>query len=528
MTMTRTHRWAVGAVAAVAVATPSAVALADVIANDLDGVVDTSHELMTLVEGGAPGTTQMRIIPVDNDGRPGCNLTAGSSLVVRVNTSDAAIASVSPSELTFTSCDDTRTVTVTPGTVGGPAEISLGQVFNSSGSTFSLAPARFRVVVAESTPPNTPPTVVVTGVENRNEYEHGTVPAAGCLVTDPEEALLDSTTAASPTLSQVTGPFSHAGLGLQTASCSFTDGGGLTTTVGATYGIVDTDFVANELDDDTPDTSHETLRLRAGGAGGTARMYLYLGGDDPNGCNILPGTSVNLSVNSGDESVAKVSPSSIAFTDCEQRTPIQITPVAAGGPAEIFLGLLANDTGMKFSLATARFNVFVEPGDDQAPTLGVPNPIVVDATTPAGANVSYAATASDNMDVNPSVSCSPPSGAKFAIGTTTVNCTASDAAGNSSAKSFTVRVKGAPEQIADLVDKLRGIKGLVPLQPALHSYLQNLADCVLRRDKTRACLYADYFIAGVRTAIAKRWIGAPVGNDLIANVTRIKAVVACG
>ncbi|HLE58856.1 MAG TPA: Ig-like domain-containing protein, partial [Candidatus Limnocylindria bacterium] len=83
--------------------------------------------------------------------------------------------------------------------------------------------------------PNTPPSVSVTGVSNGSNYTKGSVPAAGCSVTDTEDGA--STFAA--TLSAITGPYAADGIGSQTASCSYTDGGGLTANASATYSIVD-------------------------------------------------------------------------------------------------------------------------------------------------------------------------------------------------------------------------------------------------------------------------------------------------
>src|SRR5207244_1727432 len=51
----------------------------------------------------------------------------------------------------------------------------------------------------------------------------------------------------------------------------------------------------------------------------------------------------------------------------------------------------------------------------------------------------YAASAADNCP-GVTVACAPPSGSTFPTGTTTVTCTATDAAGNTSACSFNVTV----------------------------------------------------------------------------------------
>jgi hypothetical protein len=53
---------------------------------------------------------------------------------------------------------------------------------------------------------------------------------------------------------------------------------------------------------------------------------------------------------------------------------------------------------------------------------------------------SLAEAASDDRDPNPTVTCTPPSGSFFPVGTTTVNCQATDASGNIATGSFLVHV----------------------------------------------------------------------------------------
>ncbi|MEA2415845.1 MAG: hypothetical protein QOI58_2502 [Thermoanaerobaculia bacterium] len=77
------------------------------------------------------------------------------------------------------------------------------------------------------------------------------------------------------------------------------------------------------------------------------------------------------------------------------------------------------------------FNVTVSNG----PVLTLPAPITAEATSSAGAAVSYTVTATDNA----TIVCTPASGSTFALGTTTVNCTATASTGTTSG-SFTVTV----------------------------------------------------------------------------------------
>jgi hypothetical protein len=62
-----------------------------------------------------------------------------------------------------------------------------------------------------------------------------------------------------------------------------------------------------------------------------------------------------------------------------------------------------------------------------------------------GAVVTATVTATDNCAGPVSIICTPPSGSLFPVGDTTVNCTAVDACGNSSACSFHVRVSTGGE-----------------------------------------------------------------------------------
>jgi hypothetical protein len=69
----------------------------------------------------------------------------------------------------------------------------------------------------------------------------------------------------------------------------------------------------------------------------------------------------------------------------------------------------------------------------------IPHDKTVEASSPLGTLVTFEA--SDNLDPAPLLSCTPPSGSAFALGTTDATCTATDAAGNASGEgSFTVNV----------------------------------------------------------------------------------------
>ena len=80
--------------------------------------------------------------------------------------------------------------------------------------------------------------------------------------------------------------------------------------------------------------------------------------------------------------------------------------------------------------------------DKTAPVLSLSDMTAV-ATGPSGAVVHYSASATDNIDPSVPAICSPASGSTFALGTTTVNCSATDEASNTSSGSFLVTVTAA-------------------------------------------------------------------------------------
>ncbi len=79
--------------------------------------------------------------------------------------------------------------------------------------------------------------------------------------------------------------------------------------------------------------------------------------------------------------------------------------------------------------------------DVTAPNITAPTVPPTEATSPAGAVVSFAATATDNADPSPTITYSQNPGTTFPIGTTTVTVTATDASGNSAQETFDVTVE---------------------------------------------------------------------------------------
>ena len=103
--------------------------------------------------------------------------------------------------------------------------------------------------------------------------------------------------------------------------------------------------------------------------------------------------------------------------------------------------------------ATGSFNVIVQ--DTTPPELTLPSaPPAAEATSPQGAEITYTATATDAVDGEVEVTCEPASGSTFPLGDTTVNCSATDAAGNEATGSFTVKVQDTIKPVIQVTNTI--------------------------------------------------------------------------
>jgi len=100
--------------------------------------------------------------------------------------------------------------------------------------------------------------------------------------------------------------------------------------------------------------------------------------------------------------------------------------------------------------------------DTAPPVLSLPDDLTQEATGPSTA-VSYSVTATDGVDPSPTVVCTPASGSGFPVGTTGVDCTATDASGNVARGAFHVVVTDttAPDLApgVDVVAEATGLAG---------------------------------------------------------------------
>jgi hypothetical protein len=168
--------------------------------------------------------------------------------------------------------------------------------------------------------------------------------------------------------------------------------------------------------------------------------------------------------------------------------------------------------------STGTFTVTVV--DTTAPSLVLPSSLVLDATGPDGAAVSYGAAATDIASGDVAATCSPASGATLPIGDTTVACSAVDASGNRAHGTFTVHVKGVTEQLRDL----RAYLAASGLPEDERTKLDRL---LARAESVPPCGPLADFSDRVAAKQGKT-IAADVAAKLLADASRIAAVASCG
>lgn len=168
-------------------------------------------------------------------------------------------------------------------------------------------------------------------------------------------------------------------------------------------------------------------------------------------------------------------------------------------------------------------------GDTVPPVLDLPAALSVDATSPSGEWVHFSATATDDTDPRPAVACSPRAGSRFAIGTTAVNCTAMDVTGNAATGTFPVHVKGAAEQLADLIAAVAAINAKRGIIQSLDAKLENARkalEAARAGASTSACNVLEAFVSETRAQSGKL-LAASDADRLIQASTRIRDVIGC-
>lgn len=209
--------------------------------------------------------------------------------------------------------------------------------------------------------------------------------------------------------------------------------------------------------------------------------------------------------------IGQVTPSGTITEFATPAQPGRLRDIAAGPDGNIWF---VDDGGRIGRIELA--------ADESPPLLTVPTDITVDATSPSGAPVDFTVTATDDVDPNPTVTCTPASGSPFPIGNTTVTCTATDKAANTGRASFSVTVRGAAEQLAELRADVHG----VGTGESLSAKVDAAQAAYSSGDERGTCEILDAVINFV-DAQAGKHIPSDTADALIADATRIRAVLDC-
>jgi YVTN family beta-propeller protein len=238
-------------------------------------------------------------------------------------------------------------------------------------------------------------------------------------------------------------------------------------------------------------------------------------GSDPSGIGVDPSTHTVYVTNSGSGTVSVINEATNTVT---ATIGVGNYPNGVGVDPSTHAVYVTNTGSGTVSVIT--------PVSDADLSLATPASITTDATGPSGATVSYALPqVSDPDDTSvTAASCTPTPGSVFAIGTTTVHCSASDPDDSNSAVtvSFTVTVKGAADQLTDLHQAVRH----VGIGKSLAHTVAAAQHLLAARHPRLACVTLTAFMIEV-TVQTPRFIPVTTSAQLITDANRIQAVLAC-
>jgi hypothetical protein len=260
----------------------------------------------------------------------------------------------------------------------------------ASDAAGNIATAGFAVNVADTTPPvisNVPASMTAQAMSSSGAVVSYTTPAAN-----------DAVSGVVPvTCLPATG--STFALGTTAVACTASDAAGNVATAGFDVSVVDTT---------PPVISNVPANLTVQATSGAGAVVSYT---TPAGNDALSGV-----------------------------VPVTCLPASGSTFALGTMAVVCTASDAAGNVATAGFSVSVV--DTTPPVISnVPANLTVQTTSGAGALVSYTTPAgNDAVSGVVPVTCVPSSGSTFALGTTTVACTARDAAGNQASAGFTVSV----------------------------------------------------------------------------------------
>ena len=239
----------------------------------------------------------------------------------------------------------------------------------------------------------------------------------------------------------------------------------------------------------------------------------------PNALSNTCGGTVTATAGSG--SISLSGGSIAATSSCN--VVVNVTPTKAGTFINVS-GAVSSTNGGTGNTATATLTVV----DSDLALTGVPANITTNATGPTGAVVHYTPpTATDELGETPPVVCVPASGSTFAIGTTTVTCTVTDADDSNSpvTAQFSVTVKGALAQSQDLLAYVRGLPS--PAGNSLASEVASAISYYNSRNTGGACFYLNLLVLDARSQQTFHQLTPTQAGNVITSANRISAVIGC-
>jgi hypothetical protein len=348
----------------------------------------------TATDSGGKTATDSGMVTVVDTTPPSITGMPASATIEATSASGAAFTYVSPS------ANDVvwGAVAVTCAPASG-STFSIGAnpvTCTAQDGSHNIATAQFSVNVQDTTAPIiTPPAI--------DPVEGNTL--GGAFVTFAPPTATDIVDGSTPvTCNKSSGDFFP--LGATTVICQSSDQAGNTNSAA---------FVVTVVDTTAPTITTSDITVEGNATGGANVTFAT-----PTATDIVDGnTAVTCDKVSGDFFPLGVSPVTCNSTD------------ASGNPA------------------TATFYITVK--DTTAPSLvSMPTDVTVEGNTLGGSQFAYTdPTATDIVDANPSVSCTPDPGF-FALGSTTVTCIAADGSGNTTSQSFIVTVQDTTAPVITL------------------------------------------------------------------------------
>src|ERR687893_1225677 len=341
-------------------------------------------------------------------GLQGCDASDGSSVTVRLIVPSGAVR-VSPESLTFNQCGDASTNTKSATyTSNKPGDYVITVSAQDSNGRYNTGDATFLLHVRPPVPPSdtTNPTISISSPDN------------GATLTE------DSFT--------VSGTASDSGSGIEKVEVQIDDGSYNTAT-----GTSSWSFDVTNLEEGTHTITAKATD-KAGNSATESIEVTYTPPDTTAPTLKLP-SDITAEATSADG--IEVSYTATATDAVDGSVPVTCDPASGSTFPLGTTTVNCSATDAAGNEATGSFNVIVQ--DTTPPELTLPSSQpAAEATTPQGAQVTYAAaTATDAVDGSVPVTCDPASGSTFPLGTTTVDCSATDAAGNTGTGSFNVIVQ---------------------------------------------------------------------------------------